>query len=169
MWPGMAKPGIPTHCLVMRGVAGQGEAKYGTERQGIHMATPQQIKMVHVLASALGLSRDLYLDCLGTYGVNSSKDLSDRKAAQLILDLEIKAKAAGVWKPKRSDFKAADPMTLKIRALWGELAKAGKIEANTDTALASYVKRMTGRDSIRWCSNAQKIVLIEAMKKWLER
>lgn len=127
--------------------------------------------MVHVLANALGMSRDLYLDCLASYGVKSSTELSERKAKQLLDDLEIKAKAAGVWQTRRRDFKpkSADAMTRKVRALWAELHQAGRVEANTDQALAAYVKRMTGRDSIRWCSVAQKTTLIEALKKWLAR
>lgn len=136
------------------------------------MPTPVQIKLIHTLKGALSLNDETYRDILFGYGVSSSKDLPERKAKLLIDDLEIKAKAAGVWKMKRRDFKpqsGADPMTLKIRALWGQLFAEKKIEANTDTALAAYVKRMTGRDSIRWCSVPQKSVLIEAMKKWLAR
>ncbi|MBT0666365.1 DUF1018 domain-containing protein [Geobacter pelophilus] len=136
------------------------------------MPTPVQIKIIHTLKGALNLDEDTYRDVLATYGVASSKDLTPRKTLQLIQDLETKAQAAGVWKSKRKDFNpknGADAMTMKIRALWAELHKAGKVEANTETALAAYVKRMTSRDSIRWCTTAQKIVLIEALKKWLER
>jgi len=133
------------------------------------MPTPDQIKLIHTLKGALALDADTYRAALAGYGAESSKDLTERKAKQFIDDLESKAIAAGVWKRKRSDFNGADALTLKIRALWAELYKAGKVEVNTDKALNSYVKRMTDINHIRWCSTAQKITLIEALKKWLAR
>ena len=136
------------------------------------MATAVQIKLIHTLKGALCLDDDAYRAVLAGYGVESSKDLSDKKARLLVDDLEAKAINAGVWRQKRRDFRPdtnPDPMTRKIRALWAELHKAGKVELNNEKALSAYIKRMTCRDSIRWCSVAQKSVLIEAMKKWLKR
>lgn len=64
------------------------------------MATSSQIKLIHTLKGSLALDDAAYRAILGRYGVESSKDLNERMAADLVEDLEAKAVAAGVWKRK---------------------------------------------------------------------
>ena len=137
------------------------------------MPATGQIKKIHALKGALRLDDDTYRDILSGYGVKSSTKLTIERADELIADLEDKAVAAGVWE-KRDRAKAKrrlgdDPQTLKIQGLWASLHKAGKVECNSARALSAYVKRMTNKDALKWCSTCEKGRLIENLKAWLER
>jgi phage gp16-like protein len=57
-------------------------------------------------------------------------------------------------------------MARKIRALWIEMGKAGRIEDPSEKALRHFVKRMTGVDALDWLTVAQANVVIESLKKW---
>ncbi len=141
------------------------------------MATPAQIKKIHCLKGALGLDDDTYRAILAEYGAKSSKDraFTFAKADELIHDLEEKAVAAGKWEKRKPARKAKtrkladDPQSKKIRALWLELHQAEKVKNPSESALAAYVKRMTGVNALQWLSTAQASNVIESLKKWLER
>jgi len=135
------------------------------------MPTPAQVKKIHALKGKLSLDDDTYRATLSGYGVKTSTRLSIAKADELIADLEDKAVAAGVWE-KRTSVKRRlgdDPQTSKIQGLWASLHKAGKVESNSAKALSAYVKRMSGKDALKWCSTYEKGRIIEALKAWLER
>ncbi len=137
---------------------------------------PNQTKMIHTLKGALKLDDDTYRAVLAGYGVTSSKELTNHKAAELTIDLTAKAVAAGVWKKADRSLsgaegraKADDRMSKKIRALWLELHAAEKVRDPSEKALAAYVKRMSRKNALQWCSVADKTAIIEGLKKWLER
>jgi hypothetical protein len=60
-------------------------------------------------------------------------------------------------------------MVWKARRLWLELYEAGAVKNSQWTALARFVKRMTGVDDLRRVNVHQGTVVIEALKNWLER
>ena len=135
---------------------------------------PWQIKMIHTLKGALQLDDDTYRAILSGYKVTSSKELTAFTAGKLIEDLTAKATAAGVWDvgarravPLRT--LADDDQSKMIRGLWIELHQAGKVRDGSEKALAAFVKRMSRKDSLSWCSVADKTAIIEALKKWLAR
>lgn len=64
---------------------------------------------------------------------------------------------------------ADDPQSRKIRALWLELHAAGKVRNPSESALAAFVKRQTGRDALQWLNGREASAVIEDMKKWLAR
>lgn len=135
------------------------------------MPTPAQVKKIHALKGKLSLDDDTYRATLSGYGVTSSVKLSIAKADALIADLEEKAVASGVWE-KRDKVKRRlgdDPQTSKIQGLWASLHKVGKVESNNAKALSAYVKRMSGKDALKWCTPFEKGRIIEALKAWLER
>ena len=142
------------------------------------MATPAQIKKIHILKSALKIDDDTYRATLAAFGAKSSKDrsFSFTKADQLIQDLEEKAVAAGVWQKRKAARKvqdgrklADDDQSKKIRALWIQLHQVGKVKDSSEGALGSYVKRMTSVEALQWLNVKQASRVIEALKKWLER
>ena len=55
------------------------------------MATPSQIKRIHILKSLLGLDDDLYREMLMSFGVCSSKDLTFTEASVMLDILETRA------------------------------------------------------------------------------
>jgi phage gp16-like protein len=132
----------------------------------------EELAKIHIGKSQLQLSDDVYRDILWQAGgVESAADL-DWRGRQAVLD---RFKELG-WKPRHAGKKAktsrplaADPQSKKIRALWLELAAAGKVRDSSEAALASYVRRMTGRDALQWLTGAEASRVIEAMKQWLGR
>ncbi len=64
---------------------------------------------------------------------------------------------------------ADDPQSKKIRALWLELHQAGKVRNPSESALAAFVKRQTGRDALQWLNGREASTVIEELKQWLLR
>ena len=57
----------------------------------------------------------------------------------------------------------------KIRALWIELHKAGKLRDGSDTALNHFVRNRFKVDRVEWLTSKQAGTVIECLKKWLAR
>lgn len=142
------------------------------------MATPAQIKKIHILKSALKIDDDTYRATLAAYGVKSSKDraFTIGKADELIQDLVEKATAAGVWEKRKPARKAQakrrladDPQSKMIRAYWIQLHQAGKVTDPSEAALCKFVKRMTRKDDLAWLNDRDVTVVKKALKDWLER
>ncbi|OHD24630.1 MAG: hypothetical protein A2Y38_16790 [Spirochaetes bacterium GWB1_59_5] len=132
------------------------------------MATAGQIKLIHCLKSALALDDAAYRAILGRYGVDSSTQLTERMAADLVEDLEAKAVASGVWKkrgaPKRAGrrpFQGKAPaskeqLLKKVEAL---LADAGRPWAYAD----GMAKHMFKLDSVRFADADQLRRIVAAL------
>lgn len=103
------------------------------------MATPKQIKLIHVLRGKLMLTREEYQCLVSSYGVGSSKDLSDSDAGHLLNMLIDMGVAAKVWvnhsgrqsrQKKYDDLRGRDqdmatPRQLRmIEAMWAEVSRA---------------------------------------------
>ncbi len=56
------------------------------------------------------------------------------------------------------------PQARMARGLWIELGKAGLVRDRSERALDAFAKRVTGRDSLRFCDSAQLNQVIEALK-----
>lgn len=64
---------------------------------------------------------------------------------------------------------ADDAQSKKIRALWLDMAETGIVKNPSEAALAAYVKRLTGVDTLQWLSTEQASTVIETLKKWQKR
>ncbi|OLZ62767.1 regulatory protein GemA, partial [Chromobacterium violaceum] len=64
---------------------------------------------------------------------------------------------------------AQDEQHKKIRALWLFLYQIGVVKNPAESALAAYVKRITGRDAMQWLAGDQLEQVIESLKKWAMR
>ena len=64
---------------------------------------------------------------------------------------------------------ADDAQSNKIRALWKELHKVGKVKNPEEGSLLAYVKRSTGIERMEWLSTHEASNLIERLKQWLKR
>jgi phage gp16-like protein len=138
-----------------------------------------ELAKIHIGKKDLGLDDDTYRDILREAGrVESSADL-DYRGRMAVLERfkelgwrpKCRARAPGTGdRGKRlSRPLADDPQSKKIRALWLDLHAAGKVRDSSERALASYCKRMTGRDALQWLSTGEASRVIEALKQWLER
>ncbi|PPD36759.1 MAG: GemA protein [Methylomonas sp.] len=68
---------------------------------------------------------------------------------------------------------ADDAQSKKIRALWLQLHKTGKVRDPSEAALARWIagqfKTSSGIEALQWISREQASRIIEQLKKWLDR
>ncbi|WP_241499349.1 gp16 family protein [Chromobacterium sphagni] len=64
---------------------------------------------------------------------------------------------------------AQDEQHKKIRALWLFLHQIGVVKNPAESALAAYVKRITGSDAMQWLAGDQLELVTESLKKWAMR
>jgi len=107
-------------------------------------------------------------------GKASSKDCSLYELQQVLSALKSKTTST----PKRPFKASSKAYVRKIWALWGELAKQGKLKTqNKDaqrTALVSFVNNTAKKsyakpEQLDWLTYAEANTVIEALKKWIER
>ncbi len=123
---------------------------------------------IHIAKKELGLTDAEYRDLIATLvpDRDSAADLSDAELQQLLDRLY----ALG-WRPRiqRGPSRPLPPLVWKARHLWLDLHAAGAVKNPRWTALARFVKRMTGVGDLRKLTSKQAAVVVEALKKWLER
>ena len=94
------------------------------------MSTFAQIKKIHTLKSILRLEDDLYIDMLMSFGVQSSKKLTNTEAGIFLDILEEKAVLTNEWEVRNKkydelssrDNDMATPAQLRmIEAIWREV------------------------------------------------
>jgi len=133
--------------------------------------TKAEYAKINIACKELGI--DKYGLIADRYGLESTKQLTRQQTIELLLHF----KAMG-WKVKRGQSNGKrnktspryeNPAMRKVVALWITLADEGKVKERANYALQKYVKRMTGKDNLRWCDRSDLHVLIEALKSWLER
>lgn len=97
------------------------------------------------------------------YGYPSASQLTVEQLKLVVEHLE-KLGARFTKKPT-----ADDPQARKIRSLWLQLHKAGKVRNPSEAALSAWIKRQVGIDRLDWLSPRQAGDIIESLKLWLER
>ena len=126
----------------------------------------RDLAAIHVANKMLGLDDTAYREIvLLITGASSAAELNEADRHRLIEHF----RRLGFEKKGGRRNNSANPQQSKIRYLWRDLHRAGAIRDNSDAALDSYVRRMTGADSLRFLLPDQAWRLIEAMKKWLSR
>ena len=85
---------------------------------------------------------------------------------QMHRDIQKRKPAA---KAKTTRKLADDDQSKMIRGIWIELHHLGAVRDSSETALASYVKRMTRVSALQWLDVKQAQLVIEALKKWRQR
>jgi phage gp16-like protein len=148
------------------------------------------IAAIHVIKGQLRLSVDDYRALLQQLtGKDSSKDMTDTELLRVRAHLSGLAEKMGVAKPRPlpthqqhkpgettrtgygrfGTFKIASPKERKVWAMWHDLGSKGKLDNPSGNALNAWVKRQTGMDQMRFCSDAQMNGLIESLKLWAGR
>ena len=127
------------------------------------------IQLVHVAKSKLGMGDEAYRDLLRAKsgGRESSKVLTIGQLEAVLDHL----RTAGFAETRTHKGKAleSDPQSRKIRSLWLELHELGAIQDAREEALAAFVKRQTGVESLRWLNSYQAATVIESLKQWIGR
>lgn len=128
----------------------------------------RDLARIHIVSKALGLSEDERRDVVFALTRRHSCADLDFTGLQAVRDhLERRAVSQGVKIPTKG--RSSDAQIRMIRGLWIELGKRGKLEDKSPRALASFVRRQTGKDRLEWCSTTDKEKVIEGLKSWLKR
>ncbi len=132
------------------------------------MPSRADLAKIHIAKKELGLTDEAYRDIMRErFGKESAAKLTVGQACRLINHF----RSLG-WKPKYQQklpgvySKPTDGQEGKIIALWLELAKAGVVRNKSDRALQAFVRRMTKKHHMRWCTTGEKNTIIEALKDW---
>ena len=119
------------------------------------------------------LNIDKYGLIADRYGLESTKNLTRQQTRDLLNHF-----GALGWKPTRGKNsgrkskcspKYDHPMMRKVVALWITLADAKVVKNPANYAMQKYVKRMTGKDNLRWCDKDDLRIVIEGLKRWGKR
>lgn len=128
-----------------------------------------------LLAKAHLAAKDLGLDEEARRAVQVGVTGRESCGAMSVAELELLLahyRARG-WRPKGkapAPLPTGNPRSRKIRALWGELGRAGAVRAEgREAALRAFCRRMTQVDAPEWLTPEQAGVVIEALKAWLGR
>ncbi|NCJ06653.1 DUF1018 domain-containing protein [Synechococcales cyanobacterium C] len=124
------------------------------------------LKLIHIGKKQLGLDDDTYREFLDS--VTGHRSAADCTMSQLNLVLRRMESAGfkrggGKYSPRTRDKSLKTPID-KIRAIWIDLAKQGKIKDRTEAGLRKFIKRQTGLDKIDWLLPEQSQKVIEALK-----
>ncbi len=123
---------------------------------------------IHIAKKELKLSDRSYRDLIAATvpGKESAADLDEREL-QLVLD---RLQNLG-WRPRlpRASDRPLPATVWKARSLWLQLYEQGAVHNPQWTALARFTKRMTGVGDLRRLTGKQAAMVIEVLKKWLER
>lgn len=128
------------------------------------MPSRADLAKIHIAKKELGLPDNVYRDILKThFNRNSAAKLSPVQAGRLINHF----KKLG-WKPKQAKLPGMnvpnDGQSKKIQALWINMYKEGFIKNGSEQTMMAFVKRITKRDQLKWCSTKDKSKIIEALK-----
>ena len=127
----------------------------------------REIQLIKIAQKQLGMDDESYRDILFTLTrKRSSTELDFAERKKVLSHFE----ACGFKRTKPQTRKLADdPQSQKIRALWLQLHQEGKVRNPSESALAAFVKRQTGRDALQWLNGKEASGVIEDLKKWLAR
>lgn len=131
------------------------------------------IKLIHVARRELQIQDDDYRAMLanmqGLEGATSSAQLSIPKLTLVLEALKKKGFKIVPKSPKPAMTLADDPQSRLIRHLWLTLYKEGRVRDSSESALTSYVRRVTGIEQLQWLDRRQASRVIESLKSWGNR
>lgn len=130
-------------------------------------ATKAQVRVIHILKSALRMDEDCYRAALAGYGVSTSKDLPLNRAVHLIERLQMQAVSAGVWKYRPEATRPGRFGDLQGRQGMASAAQLRKVEA-----LWVYVSRQptieAKRDALHiWLEHRFHVARLEWLPEWM--
>ena len=149
--------------------------KAKTKALGTAAANPERvrlIKLIHVarrdLEKAGKMDEPTYRTMLQSAGGADSTAKMGVPALMRVLEQAKKAgfKVRSKVTDRRQD---TSPEARKVRALWLFLHELQVVRDSSETALASYVKRIAHVEDMHWADSQAMRRLIESMKKWAMR
>lgn len=143
----------------------------------------QLIQLIHVAKRELALDDDAYRAAISgiAAGKTSCAQLTFAQLEQLLESFKSAGFKRRVNKSKKRlsptrDTKVRVAEITKIRAIWITMYKQGMVRDGSETALNSYVKRMTSRlnggtgiAEVAWLDDVLAYRVLEALKSWHSR
>jgi len=128
------------------------------------------IAKIKIGQKQLGMTDDAYRDMLmDRYQKNSAATLSFQELVDLVAHLQALGAQYTSKQIASKSQQIRDPQSRLIRSLWLQLHDAGLVRDPSEAAIAAYVKRQTGVESLAWLSSPQASSVIESLKQWLAR
>ncbi len=135
------------------------------------MSTALQIKRIHTFKTQLGIDDELYREMLASFGVCSSKNLTETEAEILIEILNDKSKKVKPNKPKKyddlsqRDTKMSTPLQLrKNEAIWWDICDSAE-SVKQIRSLRKFIQRQCKIDDIKFLSKREASKLIAVLEK----
>ena len=136
------------------------------------MSRTSLIKLIHIARRDLRLDEDTYRAALASvvHGKTSCREMNISELERVLDNL----KAHG-FKKKRTHrrLNSTQASSHKVRAIWRQMYTDGFISEDSDTALDSFVERITsqinggkGISTLAWCRDDMLLKVIESLKKW---
>lgn len=135
------------------------------------MSTYAQIKKIHTLKNVLHLDDDLYLDMLMSFGVQSSKDLTNTEAGIFLEILEEKAVLINKWEVRNKKYEElksrdedmATPAQLRmIEAMWREVCYIDSTEF-AKQSLRKFIQNKFKIADIKFLTKKKAVKVIRAI------
>lgn len=142
----------------------------------------QLVAMIHIARTQLGMDEESYRANLAHYS-NGKTSSADMTIPQLETVLEAfkqlgfkPVKKAGKGRLSPSSAKGPKDERSAIRALWIFMHRAGFIKDGSETALNSWVQRMTadanggtGIAEVQWLQGEEAAKTLNSLKRWARR
>lgn len=134
------------------------------------MSNFTQIKKIHTLTNILGLEDEIYRDMLASFGVGSSKNLTETEAQILIEILEDKVSLKENSHKKYDDFKSRDnsmatPAQLrKIEVVWKDMHTFTDKDS-AKKSLRKFIKKQFHIEDIRFITKIKAGKIIAVLEK----
>ena len=141
-----------------------------TKRDALNQ--PKLIQLIHIGKSKLCLDDDTYRSLLvAMTGKDSTKAMNLSELQTVLSRMRklgfVPTRATPTTQKASKDNGTTDQLNL-IRHLWHSLHALGAVRVNTETAMASYIKKQSGV-SIDDLDVVQASSVIESLKKWHKR
>lgn len=121
--------------------------------------TPRQVKLLHIAKSKTRMDDDTYRALLGRYGASSSKD-PHLQPAHYHEMMDLFAGLGFVPGPRAATAAGG------TRAQMAQIERLCAQYQVDDRRLQGIVKRVTGRDALKWCGRKDLSKVIQALKRW---
>ena len=132
----------------------------------------RELALIHIGKKELGWDEDTYRDALHSWTGKRSAGKLNQKQRGTVIDA---MKALG-FKPERTQepepvvvHEDDDPELRKIKVLWRELHRAGKVNNPSLRSLNRFCIRMTRDEHVKFLDGPDRQKMIEVLKNWLHR
>lgn len=137
------------------------------------MSRTSLIKLIHVARRKLQLDDDTYRSVLHRVtGKQSCRDLKVGQLEDVLKVLEDKGFRRTRPRSPARRHRETD-ITAKARSIWRQMHLDGFIRDGSDTALDTFVAKMTVRTnkgkgiaSLAWCRGDNLLMVLESLKQW---